>query len=62
MLSSSRTMRSVFKTKRCVVLFTGESCVQEKDFWVDLSQEGEAVNGFFRTQALGVETHGASTP
>ena len=46
-----------FKTKRCVVTFTGESCVQEKEFWVDLSQEGEAVNGFFGTQALGVQRH-----
>ena len=31
--------------------------MQEKEFWVDLSQEGEAENGFFGTQALGVQRH-----
>ena len=28
-----------------------------QEFWVDLSQEGEAANGFFGIQALGVQRH-----
>ena len=31
--------------------------MQKEEFWVDLSQEGEAENGFFGTQALGVQRH-----
>ena len=34
-----------FKKKRCVVSFTGESCVQREEFWVDLSQEGDVATG-----------------
>ena len=61
-LSPSWTTRSVFKTKRCVVSFPDESCVQREEFLGGHESGRRGCDGFFGTQALGVNTHDASTP
>ena len=61
-LSPLWAVRIVFKTMRCVVLFIGWVMCAKEEFFGKPGSGRRGCDGFFGTQALGVNTHGASTP